>query len=60
MDIARAWLDAVDEHVKNAEAGQVMDLKTVLVLSEDKKIVDAEDVKWDTYMRLRTTLPDEI
>ena len=59
-DVARAWLDAVDEHVKSAEAGKVMDLKTILVLGEDKKVVEAEDTKWDTYMRMRTTLPGEV
>ncbi|KAI1785950.1 carboxylesterase [Ganoderma leucocontextum] len=57
--VARSWLSAITENVKRAEAGDVLALKTIVVLTEDKDIREVEDTKWDEYMRLRTTLPGE-
>ena len=59
-NIARAWLHAVDDHIKSAEAGKIMGVKTVLALTEEKEAVEAEDTKWDMYTRMRTTLPGEV
>ncbi|KAH9916951.1 carboxylesterase [Epithele typhae] len=57
--VARAFLDAVDEHIVTAEEGQPMGLKTILALTEDKRVVEEEDMKWDQMTRMRTTLPGE-
>lgn len=59
LTVARNWLDAITEYVKRAEAGDVLALKTVVALTEDKEIREVEDANWDKYMRLRTTLPGE-
>ncbi|KAI0754151.1 carboxylesterase [Daedaleopsis nitida] len=58
--IARSWVASIAEHVKRAEAGQGLPLKTVLTLTEERDIREVEDAKWDEYMRLRTTLPGEV
>ena len=58
--IARTWVSTIADYVKRAEAGDVLALKTVVRLTEDKEIREMEDTKWDEYMRLRTTLPGEV
>ncbi len=57
--VARSWVSTITEYVKRAEAGDVLALKTIVTLTEDKQIREVEDTKWDAYMRLRTTLPGE-
>ena len=46
--------------IKSAEKDNIMDVKTVLALTEEKEVVEAEDTKWDMYTRMRTTLPGEV
>ena len=58
--VARAWLSAVADYVKRAEAGNGLPLKTVLALTESKEIQEVADEKWDEYLRMRTTLPSEV
>ncbi|KAM5543541.1 hypothetical protein V8D89_002792 [Ganoderma adspersum] len=58
--IARSWVSTIADYVKRAEAGDVLALKTIVRLTEDKEIREVEDTEWDKYMRLRMTLPDEV
>ena len=57
--VARSWVSTVADYVRRAEAGQGLPLKTVLALTEEKEIREAEDGKWDEYMRLSKVLPSE-
>ncbi|KAI0760613.1 carboxylesterase [Fomes fomentarius] len=57
--IARKWVSTVADYVTRGEAGQVLPLKTILALTEDKEIREVEDTKWDEYLRLGKALPSE-
>ncbi|PIL23205.1 hypothetical protein GSI_14514 [Ganoderma sinense ZZ0214-1] len=58
--VARSWVSTIMDYVRRAEAGDVLPLKTIVALTEDKEIREMEDTKWGEYMRLRTTLPGEV
>ena len=61
LDVVRSWLDAVDQATQELEHQQPKrrDLKEVLTLEIDKKIVWTVDVGWDDAVKIRKLFPGE-
>ncbi|CDO71038.1 hypothetical protein BN946_scf184844.g42 [Trametes cinnabarina] len=60
VNLARRWLDTIDEYVKRAQEGRpLQEVKKVLALTAEKGIKEKEDTLWDGYMVLRKALPGE-
>jgi hypothetical protein len=63
VDVAKAWLDGIDEHIRLLEQGvsshESADLKQVYTLKEDKKMGWTTDIRWEGIMRLAKALPGE-
>jgi len=56
----KAWLDAIDQAVHEAEEENVpMDLNEVLLLADDRSIGWEHDRWWDRLMEMRKALPGE-
>ena len=63
VDIARKWLDAIDQGViemekyyETGKSGLERNLKSILTLRQDKTIGLAKDEKWDTMMNLAKSI----
>ncbi|OSD05090.1 carboxylesterase [Trametes coccinea BRFM310] len=60
VNVARRWLDTIDEYVKRAREGRGLQaVKKVIALTPTKEIEEKEDGLWDDYMVLRKALPGE-
>jgi hypothetical protein len=62
LDVARAWLDAISEEVKDLEsnAKPVRGVAEMLTLKEDLTIEWSTDGRWGDMMKLATVLPVEV
>ncbi|KAI0068602.1 carboxylesterase [Artomyces pyxidatus] len=61
IDVARAWLTAVDRELAKIEGVEKSEhgVTEVLTLQEDKTILWKEDGRWEDVMALRKALPGE-
>jgi len=61
LDVARAWLDAISEEVKDLESNTktVRGVTEMLTLKEDLTIEWSTDGRWGDIMKLATVLPGE-
>jgi len=62
VEVARAWLDAIDHATQELELrhSDKRNLKEVVALQADKRIEWTEDESWDEATRLRKVLPGEL
>lgn len=62
MEVAHAWLDAIDHATKELEFPhpRKRDLKEVLTLQADKQIEWTVDENWNDAMKMRKLLPGEL
>ena len=62
MDVARAWLGAIDQATQELELQHPgkRNLKEVLALQADMQIEWTADEKWDDATKMRKLLPAEV
>jgi hypothetical protein len=62
VEIARAWLNAIDQATQELELRHPNKhgLKEVLTLQADKQVKWALDENWEDAMKMRKLLPGEI
>ena len=62
VDVARAWLGAIDQATQELELQHLGNrkLKEVLALQADKQIVWTADEGWDGATKMRKLLPAEV
>jgi squalene cyclase len=62
IDVARAWLDAIDRATQELDFSHPgrRNLKEVLALQADKQIEWIVDENWDEAMKMRKLLPGEL
>jgi hypothetical protein len=62
LDVARAWLGAIDQATQELELQHLgkRNLKEVLALQADRQIGWDVDEKWDEATKMRKLLPGEV
>ncbi|KDQ52807.1 hypothetical protein JAAARDRAFT_197885 [Jaapia argillacea MUCL 33604] len=56
VPIATAWLDAIDDGIKNLEKGNEQGLQKVMALKEDRTIGWIDDERWEQVMKVGEAL----